>query len=212
MRKLKDLIESRAQALSARVKLFGTFNSRGKRSTYAGIAQELANAIPAGISRDSYDDVEAYKGDLEQAGYEVLGCGHFSIVVSHPAFPDIAFKASIRKEDSGVAYAAYCRANPGRHIPVIHHMEMFKSCTVIVMPKYRPLGWSEEYDGPYYAAVDGLYGEPASNKRSEAVAAAAIRKYFKGSARFDLHRQNAMWDEVNDCLILTDPVSFKSED
>ena len=90
---------------------------------------------------------------LESMGFDLLGSGYFSAVFSHSDCPDLAFKVGFKKEDSGAAYAAFCRnyqsnAKAGRcgyskeiakHFPEILHIERQEKCYMVVMPQYETL-------------------------------------------------------------------------
>ena len=66
--------------------------------------------------------------------YEHLGHGFFSAVYSEPEYPSVVYKVGFKKDDSGAAYAAFCRNNQGRAgIPVIHNIEMLPTGQYVVM-------------------------------------------------------------------------------
>lgn len=90
---------------------------------------------------------------LESMGFDLLGAGYFSAAFSHSDCPDLAFKVGFKKEDSGAAYAAFCRnyqsnVKAGRcgyskdiakHLPEILHIERQEKCYMVVMPQYETL-------------------------------------------------------------------------
>jgi len=171
------------------------------------------------------DNLEAYS-DLS-----VLGQGHFSIAVCFKDEPDVVYKLGLKKEDSGAAYAAWCRANPGPHVPVIYDMRRYQSCYIVKMPYYHAV---EVEDGKVIALANtvlmeeetGLWYNPATGCETVFQRDAyrdlppaligtlrSITKFFVGVATFDLHRDNAMWsstDKATRRLIITDPVSFRA--
>ena len=66
--------------------------------------------------------------------YDHLGHGFFSAVYSEPADNSVVYKVGFKKDDSGAAYAAFCRNNQGRAgIPVVHNIEMLTTGQYVVM-------------------------------------------------------------------------------
>lgn len=66
--------------------------------------------------------------------YEHLGHGFFSAVYSEPEDASVVYKVGFKKDDSGAAYAAFCRNNQGRAgIPVVHNIEMLPTGQYVVM-------------------------------------------------------------------------------
>lgn len=173
------------------------------------LLKKAGPAFPPAYSCDSYcrDDQRAAFTDVaKRHGFERLGTGHFAVVFKHPKWPGIAFKCGLAKEDSGSAYAAWARANPGPHVPRILFMARHSNMYFVVMPEYA--GYYKKEDGPMYAVQDVLYGEGSDGSPLQDTAA-AIRKFFDGVADFDLHGGNVMWDGDN--LVITDPVSFTKD-
>lgn len=109
-------------------------------------------SAPVG-SIDGQDWWPTFKRRLVSMGFDLLGAGYFSAVFSHSDCPDLAFKVGFKKEDSGAAYAAFCRnyqsnAKAGRcgyskeiakHLPEILHIERQEKCYMVVMPQYETL-------------------------------------------------------------------------
>lgn len=105
----------------------------------------------AGI--DNHDWYPFVVESLYEAGYEVLGSGYFSLVVSPYDTPEIVIKMGLKKEDCGAAYAAFCRnlwinCEAGakgydpeviKHFPRVLHMERVEPFYVVVMPRYEAL-------------------------------------------------------------------------
>lgn len=166
---------------------------------------------------------------LKEAGFTELGHGHFSAAYSHKLLPGKVIKVGFKKEDSGAAYAAFCRMHQGRQgIPTIHDIQRHKGCYTVVLDRLRPLEtsdfiWDEEQDAP---EVEGQYelvktiiehGDSEAlvccDQREEDLAETCkeIRKFFEGIASFDMHRANAMVDDEGN-VIITDPVSFTAKD
>ena len=66
--------------------------------------------------------------------YEHLGHGFFSAVYDDSQDDSIVYKVGFKKEDSGAAYAAFCRANQGcAGIPVIHNIATLTTGQYVVM-------------------------------------------------------------------------------
>lgn len=73
-------------------------------------------------------------------GYKLLGLGHFAAAFEHESLPGYAIKVGFKKDDSGAAYAAFCRANEGMAgLPVIHIVKRFSRAYMVCMDKYRSL-------------------------------------------------------------------------
>lgn len=178
-------------------------------------------------------DSQDYSVQLERAtkskGFTLLGSGHFSGAYSHPDIPGLVIKVGLKKEDSGAAYAAWCRANQGMEgVPVIHHIARHESCYTVVLDHLEPL---LDYVNVY---VDKVYKEGGKEllaayriaqraiMRGEAVltgkykglanTSLEIHKFFSGIAAFDMHSDNVMVDPATKQLIIIDPVSFTRDD
>ncbi|QMP81609.1 protein kinase [Aeromonas phage PZL-Ah1] len=162
---------------------------------------------------------------LKDAGFELLGNGHFSAAFKHRLLPQKVIKVGFKKEDSGAAYAAFCRMNQGKQgIPTIHDIQRHAGCYTVVLDELRPLVttlWGDvnehsedesvvdqfnvvrgiiSYDETFDGGVDPLLDDLAETAKE-------IRKFFDGIASFDMHSGNAMVDS-NGHVIITDPVSF----
>src|SRR5699024_5939097 len=73
-------------------------------------------------------------------GYKLLGLGHFAAAFEHEDLPGYAIKVGFKKDDSGAAYAAFCRENEGLPgLPVIHLVKRFSRAYMVAMDKYRSL-------------------------------------------------------------------------
>lgn len=73
-------------------------------------------------------------------GYKLLGLGHFAAAFEHEDLPGYAIKVGFKKDDSGAAYAAFCRENEGlAGLPVIHLVKRFSRAYMVAMDKYRSL-------------------------------------------------------------------------
>lgn len=67
---------------------------------------------------------------------KLIGSGHFAGVF-RIANTETVLKIGFKLDDSGAAYAAYCRANPSKHIPKIKALRRFKNCYMVAMPLYE---------------------------------------------------------------------------
>lgn len=168
---------------------------------------------------------------LVDAGFYVLGRGHFSIVLGHDDQPDTAFKISLKPEDSYVAYAMYCRQNPGPHLPKILCMIRAQEGQIIAIKRYSTFyegvqHMPDEYEFPHASYSFMYYWREAETTRRDNASAIrrnpiytesyiqaliAIGEHFDGAATFDLHTDNLMFDPDTCTFIITDPVSFKKE-
>lgn len=168
---------------------------------------------------------------LVDAGFYIIGRGHFSVVLGHEDQPDTAFKLSLKPEDSYVAYAMYCRQNPGLHLPEIRCMIRAREGQIIAIKRYatffegiQTMPGSVEFPHASYNFMQ-YWRDAEINRRDYAVAIernpifttsyinalVAIGQHFDGAATFDLHSDNLMYDVDTDRFIITDPVSFKKE-
>lgn len=167
-------------------------------------------------SQDWWGSLVAMAREL---GYTFLGNGFFSAVFSHVSLPGRVIKVGFKKEDSGAAYAAFCRANPGlQGLPLIHAIARHEACYTVVLDHLKPYSAkspevldqynivktqilnrdSDAWDfcEAYDEVTQGLQGT-----------AAHIREFFYGVAGFDMHEGNVMLDH-NDNIVITDPVSY----
>lgn len=162
---------------------------------------------------------------LDDAGFELLGNGHFSAAFKHRLLPQKVIKVGFKKEDSGAAYAAFCRMNQGKQgIPTIHNIQRHAGCYTVVLDELRPLVttiWGDVNENSEDESVVGQFNtvcgiisynetfgggdDPLIDDLAET--AKEIRKFFDGIASFDMHSGNAMVDH-NGHVIITDPVSF----
>lgn len=153
------------------------------------------------------------------AGFKMLGNGHFSAAYSHPLLPNRVIKVGFKKEDSGAAYTAFCRMYQGRAgIPNVYDVQRHAGCYTVVLDalnncerfnndehyKYASIARdiidykSDEHDG--LTGWDGEFVETCK----------LIRKFFEGIASFDMHSGNIMFSN-GDVPYITDPVSFSQK-
>lgn len=156
------------------------------------------------------------KAVAEDLGFTFLGAGHFSAAFSHEMLPGRVIKVGFKKEDSGAAYAAWCRMNQGRvGVPTIHAIARHQSCYTVVLDhltRFRPSECEDEDSYcQYELATSTLHGHDMDiwNERSMDLKQTVydIRAFFKDIASFDLHSDNVMLDSDGD-LVITDPVSW----
>lgn len=163
---------------------------------------------------------------LADADFERLGNGHFSAAYCHPLLPGKVIKVGFKKEDSGAAYAAFCRMNQHMEgIPTIHDIQRHAGCYTVVLDELEPLadwcrGESDKVRHHYElaktiidigskAGAAGLMNKYPLSPRFEETCW-AIRTFFNGIASFDMHSGNLMKNKAGD-LIITDPVSFSDD-
>lgn len=153
------------------------------------------------------------------AGFKMLGNGHFSAAYSHPLLPNRVIKVGFKKEDSGAAYTAFCRMYQGRAgIPNVYDVQRHAGCYTVVLDA---LNDCESYDNDEhykYAEIardiidyksdahDGLIGWDGEFVET----CKLIRKFFEGIASFDMHSGNIMFSN-GDVPYITDPVSFSQK-
>ncbi|UUG66284.1 protein kinase [Pectobacterium phage vB_PcaP_P15_PC2B6] len=167
------------------------------------------------------------------AGFKLLGEGFFSAAFTHRLMAGKVIKVGFKKEDSGAAYAAFCRANQGKEgIPEVYSIARHEACYTVIMKhyveieKYSPEDGSLTPEGKLTGFVaasiecedpEMRWGEssimmqmkheyPELHKTCR-----TIREFFKGVAHFDCHAGNMMWDSAKKSIVITDPVSYSKE-
>jgi hypothetical protein len=149
------------------------------------------------------------------AGFEWLGGGYYSNVYRHPSVPGRVFKMTLCSEDeASITYLAWARANPGRHVPTVYHLERAPDIQLSVINELYPLDTSNHYyfdaylDGytadSYALAVAAAREQGAETGPVET--ALEICRFFKGLTGWDLHSGNAMQDK-DGVIVITDPVT-----
>lgn len=153
------------------------------------------------------------------AGFKMLGNGHFSAAYSHPLLPNRVIKVGFKKEDSGAAYTAFCRMYQGRAgIPNVYDVQRHAGCYTVVLDA---LNDCERYDngGHYkYAEIAGDIIDCNSDEHDALTGwdgefvetCKLIRKFFEGIASFDMHSGNIMFSNGG-VPYITDPVSFSQK-
>lgn len=155
---------------------------------------------------------------MHDAGFKMLGNGHFSAAYSHEMLPGRVIKVGFKKEDSGAAYIAFCRMHQGRAgIPNVYHVARHAGCYTVVLDRLHSCD-DDNYNHEVYADLARYYVESdwydasdfATGDYEFIETCKMIREFFKGIASFDMHRGNIMFDE-NDVPYITDPVSFSHD-
>ena len=155
---------------------------------------------------------------MRDAGFRMLGNGHFSAAYSHEMLPGRVIKVGFKKEDSGAAYTAFCRMHQGRAgIPNIYHVARHAGCYTVVLDHLHSCDDDNDVHAAYadlarYFVESDCYDasdfEPGEYEFIETCK--MIREFFKGIASFDMHRGNIMFSEDGTPYII-DPVSFSHD-
>lgn len=155
---------------------------------------------------------------MRDAGFRMLGNGHFSAAYSHEMLPGRVIKVGFKKEDSGAAYTAFCRMHQGRAgIPNVYHVARHAGCYTVVLDRLHSCD-DDNYDHEAYADLARYFVESDCHDASDFApgdyefieTCKMIREFFKGIASFDMHNGNIMFDD-NDVPYITDPVSFSHD-
>lgn len=155
---------------------------------------------------------------MRDAGFKMLGNGHFSAAYSHEMLPGRVIKVGFKKEDSGAAYTAFCRMHQGRAgIPNIYHVARHAGCYTVVLDRLHSCD-RDKYDHLVYADIARFFVESDFHDANDFApgdyefieTCQLIRKFFKGIASFDMHTGNIMFSEDGTPYI-TDPVSFSHD-
>lgn len=170
----------------------------------------------------------------DAAGFKLLGTGFFSAAFTHRLMAGKVIKVGFKKEDSGAAYAAFCRANQGKDgIPEVYNIQRHDSCYTVVMKHYKEIikytpssgrRLTEQGTLAHFVAslIEREDAKERWGERSEMTkllqeypdlhrTCKEIRAFFKGVAIFDCHAGNMMWDAQKGCIVITDPVSYSRE-
>lgn len=169
-----------------------------------------------GLERQDY--WQTLKIKAKDAGFNLLGNGHFSAAFKHELLPGRVIKVGFKKEDSGAAYVAFCRMHQGRvGIPNVYHVARHAGCYTVVLDELEPCKRSSNHLHDHYAdlAYDCVECdfEPEGNYEKDLAfieTCKMIRKFFHGIASFDMHSGNIMFTKDGKPVI-TDPVSFSAD-
>lgn len=182
------------------------------------------NPDDGATSQDYWNTLRAYTSSV---GFKFLGAGHFSAAFGHDMLPGRIIKVGFKKEDSGAAYAAWCRMNQGRvGVPVLHAVARHASCYTVVMDKLEELphsrsDWSSDNRTQFSIVRSQIYrieysgeiGYPVSTEYEMDLKQTAddIWRFFEGIASFDIHPGNVMLSKDGN-MVITDPVSWTNEE
>lgn len=167
-------------------------------------------------TQDYWNTLMIYTRDV---GFKFLGAGHFSVAFSHDLLPGKVIKVGFKKEDSGAAYAAWCRMNQGRvGVPTIHAIARHAGCYTVVLDHLDEYCYhagdgaaSDLLDSYYNLAVETLHGRDPEIWDDYSMDLKQtmwdIRAFFVDIAGFDLHSGNVMVSSRGE-LVITDPVSW----
>lgn len=169
-----------------------------------------------GLDRQDY--WQTLKIKAKDAGFNLLGNGHFSAAFKHELLPGRVIKVGFKKEDSGAAYVAFCRMHQGRvGIPNVYHVARHAGCYTVVLDELEPCNRRGNHLHDHYADLAYYFveGEPDPEDYAEGdqpfiETCQMIRKFFHGIASFDMHSGNIMFTKDGKPVI-TDPVSFSQD-
>ncbi|MCC3724458.1 hypothetical protein [Staphylococcus epidermidis] len=169
-----------------------------------------------GLERQDY--WQTLKIKAKDAGFNLLGNGHFSAAFKHELLPGRVIKVGFKKEDSGAAYVAFCRMHQGRvGIPNVYHVARHAGCYTVVLDELEPCQRRENETHDHYADLAYYFVEGESDPADYAEGdqpfietCQMIRKFFYGIASFDMHSGNIMFTKDGKPVI-TDPVSFSQD-
>lgn len=169
-----------------------------------------------GLERQDY--WQTLKIKAKDAGFNLLGNGHFSAAFKHELLPGRVIKVGFKKEDSGAAYVAFCRMHQGRvGIPNVYHVARHAGCYTVVLDELEPCNRSGNHLHDHYADLAFYFVEcdfePEGNHEKDIAfieTCKMIRKFFHGIASFDMHSGNIMFTKDGKPVI-TDPVSFSAD-
>jgi len=140
---------------------------------------------------------------MEEKGVRLLGEGNFSAVFEHGSCPGLVVKVCYQPDkDTALTYLAYARANPGPHLPRVHHLKRGNGYFVAVLDKLEPVD-----DDNWNGHAISEWSRRMEDTSPVCLALQAVKKFFEGAAKIDLHRENVMQDSEGN-VVLTDPVSF----
>jgi hypothetical protein len=176
------------------------------------LREEAGGPLKEGYVADS-PVMQSVSKFFEAEGWAYAGSGYFSAVYVKRG---LAIKVGFKKEDSGATYAAWARANQGHPgVPVIHAIDKFKDCYVVLMDRCYPVSTVKHIHpagSPLWAERDLIrdvieHGDEPMAQFPATLTAAMIRAFFDGIAHFDANEGNLMLDRFGS-LVITDPVSF----
>lgn len=161
---------------------------------------------------------QTLKIKAKDAGFNLLGNGHFSAAFKHELLPGKVIKVGFKKEDSGAAYVAFCRMHQGRvGIPNVYHVARHAGCYTVVLDELEPCKRHDNETHEHYADLANYFvetdEEPEEHHEKDLAfieTCQMIHKFFHGIASFDMHSGNIMFTKDGKPVI-TDPVSFSAD-
>lgn len=175
----------------------------------------------SGWGLECQDYWQTLKIKAKDAGFSLLGNGHFSAAFKHELLPGRVIKVGFKKEDSGAAYVAFCRMNQGRvGIPNVYHVARHAGCYTVVLDELEPCKGRDNETHEHYADLANYFVENSGAELGDVDGAEKelpfvetcqmIHKFFYGIASFDMHSGNIMFTKDGKPVI-TDPVSFSAD-
>ncbi|URX37671.1 hypothetical protein FNPHOIGM_00034 [Dickeya phage DchS19] len=167
----------------------------------------------------SNDWIDDLKETARHAGFEFLGSGYFSAAFSNDALPGRVVKVGFKKEDSGAAYVAFCKAHQGlKGIPNVYAVQRHEHCYTVVLDHLKEFNLRSQTAAQQeqYNTICELVQHDGNINEDDHSGPLAdtcnkIREFFKGIASFDIHSGNVMIDKHGD-LVITDPVSYSNDE
>ena len=164
---------------------------------------------------------QTLKIKAKDAGFNLLGNGHFSAAFKHALLPGRVIKVGFKKEDSGAAYVAFCRMHQGRvGIPNVYHVARHAGCYTVVLDELEPCKRRDNETHEHYADLANYFVENSGAELGDFDGAEKelpfvetcqmIHKFFYGIASFDMHSGNIMFTKDGKPVII-DPVSFSAD-
>ena len=161
---------------------------------------------------------QTLKIKAKDAGFNLLGNGHFSAAFKHELLPGKVIKVGFKKEDSGAAYVAFCRMHQGRvGIPNVYHVARHAGCYTVVLDELEPCNRRGNHLHDHCADLAYYFVEGESDPEDYSEGdqpfietCQMIRKFFYGIASFDMHSGNIMFTK-DGRPVITDPVSFSAD-
>lgn len=158
-----------------------------------------------------FGELDAVHEALHQAGYEVLGTGHYSVVVVAKDTRDHVFKVILRPGDLSVHYAMYCLWHPYQvGLPTVYSVYAGPRTAIIETTRYThkaPTDPSHDILLELVWEVSETGRCPRSDRYGPFLE--TCRRVFERhttEARPDIHSDNIMYDKSLR-PILTDPFS-----
>ncbi|WPJ54279.1 protein kinase [Klebsiella phage RCIP0083] len=172
-----------------------------------------------GLERQDY--WQTLKIKAKDAGFNLLGNGHFSAAFKHELLPGRVIKVGFKKEDAGAAYVAFCRMHQGKvGIPNVYHVARHAGCYTVVLDELEPCKRRFNATHEHYADLANYFVENSDAELGDVDGAEKelpfvetckmINKFFYGIASFDMHSGNIMFTKDGKPVI-TDPVSFSAD-